>query len=86
MNPYLEKLQSEVEKRQDISVLEVLCLCYRDLHPADSTAIRGKFSRLNEVLGKLTLQECDQVWDLTCGLCSEHERAGLLSTNQVPFP
>ena len=76
MNPYLEKLQAEMEARREISVLEVLFRCYRELHPADSQAIRHQFSQLNRILEKLTLGECDQVWDLACSLCSEHERAG----------
>lgn len=76
MNPYLEKLKSELGEGD--LVLEVLYSCYRELHPTDSNAIRQHFSHLNEVLGKLTLRECDQVWDLVCCLCSEHEREGFL--------
>ena len=30
MNPYLEKLKSELTEREDIPVMEVLYCCYRE--------------------------------------------------------
>lgn len=81
MNPYLEKLKSEFH--DDLPVTEVLYGCYRELHPTDSEVINRSFSQLNDVLSKLTLQECDRVWDLTCALCSEHEREGFLEGIRV---
>ena len=78
MNLYFEKLQSELAQREDISVLEALYRCYWELHPTDSETIASHFHRLNDILGKLTLRECDEVWDLVCCLCSDHEQEGFL--------
>lgn len=78
MNPYWEKLRSELADREDGSVLEALYFYYRESHPTNSETIQKNFSQLNAVLEKLTLQECDQVWDLVCALCGEHEREGFL--------
>ena len=78
MNPYLQKLKSALSEQADIPVMEVLYCCYRELHPTDSETITKNFTHLNDVLGKLTLRECDRVWNLTCALCSEHEREGFL--------
>ena len=44
----------------------------------DSVEISRQFSSLADILGKLTLKEHDQVWDLTCALCTEHEKKGFL--------
>lgn len=83
MNQYFEKLQSEVAQCGDISVLEVLYDCYRELHPADTEQITSHFENLNDVLSKLTLRECDMVWDLVCSLCSAHEQQGFLEGIRV---
>lgn len=79
MNPYLEKLKAALAGWGDPPVLEVLYGCYRELYPSDSEEIRANFTALNDVLDKLTLKECDQVWDLTCMLCADHEREGFLA-------
>ena len=79
MNPYLEKLCSALSDWNDPPVLEVLYGCYRELYPSDGEEICANFTALNDVLSKLTLKECDQVWDLTCRLCGDHEREGFLA-------
>ena len=83
MNLYFEKLQSEVAQCGDASVLEVLYGCYRELHPTDMEQITSHFKKLNHILSKLTLRECDMVWDLVCRLCSEHEQQGFLEGIRV---
>ena len=58
------------------SVLDTLYWSYFDRHPMDSVEISRQFSSLADILGKLTLKEHDQVGDLTCALCTEHEKKG----------
>ena len=60
------------------SVLDTLYWSYFDRHPMDSVEISRQFSSLADILGKLTLKEHDQVWNLTCALCTEHEKKGFL--------
>lgn len=60
------------------SVLDTLYQCYFDQHPTDTEEISRRFSSLADILGKPPLKEHDQVWDLTCALCTEHEKAGFL--------
>ena len=40
--------------------------------------IKEDFHSLDRILAKLSLQEYDQVWNLTCRLCSEHEKSAFL--------
>lgn len=60
------------------SVLEILYDSYREQHPMDTEKISEQYADLSDVLSKLTLKEHDRVWDLTCGLCTEHEKNGFL--------
>lgn len=83
MNPYLKKLETELAVQQEHTVSESLYFYYREYHPTDSDAIARYFSDLNNVLAKLTLTECDQVWDLVCSLCGEHQREGFLEGFRV---
>lgn len=89
MNPYIEKLKTYLtepscnETEDAPSLLELLFNCYREHTPGDTQEIAADFARLNAVLSKLTLQECDQVWDLTCRLCSEHEQAAFFEGFRV---
>ena len=76
MNPYSEKLLSELPQREDGSILDMLYLCHRGLHPQDSPEVTELFSKLNDVLASLPLKDCDRVWDLACALCSCHEQGG----------
>ena len=60
------------------SVLDMLYDSYREQHPVNTVEIGRKFVSLADILNKLPLKEHDQVWDLTCDLCMEHERNGFL--------
>ena len=83
MNADFKRLKAELAVPQEYSVLESLYFYYREYHPANSDAIARHFSDLNDVLAKLTLTECDLVWDLVCKLCGEHEREGFLEGLRV---
>lgn len=90
MNPYIKKLQEQLSQmifdcgEQNInSVLEMLYCYYREQRTTDTEVISADFNRLDSVLSKLTLKEYDQVWDLTCALCSEHEKAAFLEGVRV---
>ena len=61
------------------SAMNRLYLYYREACDLNTEEIKSLFSHLNDVLEKLTLQECDGVWDTTCMLCSIYEREAFLS-------
>ena len=59
-------------------MLEMLYDCYLEQNSFETQQIKEDFHSLDRILGKLTLQEYDQVWNLTCRLCSEHEKSAFL--------
>ena len=87
MNLYMEALKAYLSRPEDtasgVSVGKALYGCYRELHPRDGAEISGRFRQLDQVLSRLTLREYDKVWDLTCGLCCEHEEAAFLEGIRV---
>ena len=85
MNRYMKIILPLLgESRCDGRVLqEQLYRTYQELHPQDPESIREAFSQLSTVLSRLTLQENDKVWDLTCQLCYEAERQAFLEGIRV---
>ena len=66
------------ESFHEESALEDLYWHYFGEHPLEPQEIRKRFADLAGILNKLPLQEHDQVWNITCALCMEHEKAGFL--------
>ena len=86
MNPYIQKLaayEPNCDDKDIHTILDALFYVYQDLNPTDSEEIKACFSRLNDILGKLPLRECDKVWNLTCQLCTEHARSAFQTGVQV---
>ena len=78
MNKYITKLREAVSEAGAESVLDIVYRCYQDIHPIENEEIRDAFQCLDGTLGKLTLKECDQVWDLACSLCGQYEKLGFM--------
>ena len=88
MNPYIEQWKRLVNKNVpgegDVgSALEMLYDCYREQNPFETQQIKEDFRSLDRILSKLTLQEYDQVWYLTCRLCGEQEQSAFLEGIRV---
>ena len=87
MNLYIEAFKAHASGSADtasgISVGKALYGCYRELHPRDNAEISRRFRQLDSLLDRLTLREYDQVWDLTCALCCDHEEAAFLEGIRV---
>lgn len=87
MNPYMEKLMATQfyieETPQGETVADALYGCYREIHPLDHSAIQEGFRQLDGVLNALPLRAYDQVWNLTCGLCCDHEKSAFLEGVRV---
>ena len=67
------------------TVLDILYQCFCERHPMDTEEIDSQFASLADILGKLTLNEHDQVWNITCALCIEHEKTGFLEGLRTGF-
>jgi len=86
MHPYIRQLKEQLpqcfnrDSAQDVQDAVNILYTFRQEHyPTDTAEIKESFSELNEVLSKLTLRECDRVWDLCCRLCTQHEKEGFLA-------
>ena len=86
MHPYIQQLKEALPQcfREDTTedirnAADILYTFYREHYPVDPVEIRRNFSELNDILSKLTLRECDRVWDLCCILCTQHEKRGFLT-------
>lgn len=69
---------SKVDQEERMSVLDMLYDSYREQHSVNTEEIGRRFVSLADILNNLPLKEHDQVWDLTCDLCMEHEKNGFL--------
>lgn len=87
MNPYIEKLKPYLSEREDNlnarSLQDIVFECYRELHPLDGGEVRSAFDQLDQILDKLPLREYEQMWSLTCRLCSAHEEPAFLEGIRV---
>lgn len=61
-----------------LSPLEILYDHYAEFIAADTEAIRGQFSELNQRLESLSPQEHDRIHDMVCDLCSAYARNAFL--------
>ena len=92
MNPYIEKLKAYLSDRpvnahwEDAqSILDLLCYIYVVDNSVDNSVITYLYKELDQLLGKLTLEEQNRVDGKICDLCSQYIRQALLSGVHVGF-
>lgn len=56
------------------TLLDMLFCCYSQHKSLDTATVKMCFSQLDSILQKLTLQQADEVVDLACNLCDEHQK------------
>ena len=80
MKPYIKSILPHLkpENCDARAISDQLYRCYQELHPCDSDGVKERFSRLDHILRKLPLREYDCIWDLTCQISAECERAAFL--------
>ena len=90
MNYYIKKLNQFLEQQvpdygydDAKSLLEMLYYYYTQANPIDTAVIRCQFKELDDILGKLSFEENNAVFCLTCGVCAEHEKKAFLEGIQV---
>ena len=60
------------------TVLEQLYQAYAESHESDPPEIRDGFKELDDLLGDLSLDDNNAVWNLGCQLCTAYERKAFL--------
>ena len=60
------------------SVLDQLYQAYAESHESDPPEIRNGFKELDDLLGHLSLDNNNAVWNLCCQLCSAYEHKAFL--------
>ena len=60
------------------TVLDQLYQAYTESHETDPPEIRDGFKELDDLLGELSLDDNNAVWDLCCQLCTAYERKAFL--------
>ena len=56
------------------TVLDQLYQAYADSHESDPPEIRDGFKELDDLLGNLSLDDNNAVWNLCCQICTAYER------------
>lgn len=74
LNDYLKKNQPNYDCCDIHLLLEHIWTTYTECNPIDNSTIRSSFSDLYAVLGKLSLQESDLLFEAVSTLCLEYER------------
>lgn len=60
------------------TVLDQLYQAYAESHESDPPEIRDGFKELDGLLGDLSLDDNNAVWNLCCQLCTAYERKAFL--------
>ena len=60
------------------TVLDQLYQAYAESHESDPSEIRDGFKELDDLLGGLTLDDNNAVWNLCCQLCTAYEHKAFL--------
>ena len=60
------------------TVLDQLYQAYTESHESDPPEIRNGFKELDDLLGDLSLDDNNAVWNLCCQLCTAYERKAFL--------
>ena len=60
------------------TVLDQLYQAYAESHESDPPEIRDGFKELDDLLGDLSLDNNNAVWNLCCQLCTVYERKAFI--------
>ena len=64
------------------TVLDQLYQAYAESHESDPPEIRDGFKELDGLLGDLSLDDNNAVWNLCCQLCTAYERKAFIDVLQ----
>ena len=60
------------------TILDQLYQAYAESHESDPPEIRDGFKKLDDLLGELSLDDNNAVWNLCCQLCTAYEHKAFL--------
>ena len=75
---YMDKHPIDLGDTDCETVLDQLYQAYAESHESDPPEIREGFKELDDLLGSLSLDENNAVWNLCCRLCSAYEHKAFL--------
>ena len=78
LNAYIETHPFDSGDSDCETVLEQLYQAYVESHESDPPEIRDGFKELDDLLGNLSLDDNNAVWNLCCQLCTAYERKAFL--------
>ena len=67
------------------TVLDQLYQAYAESHESDPPEIRNGFKELDDLLGDLSLDNNNAVWNLCCQLCTAYEHKAFIDGVQYGF-
>lgn len=70
---YIDSHPFNLDDSDYATILDQLFSAYQDSHEWDSPKMRNSFCELDELLGKLPLENNNEVFSLCCSLCVAYE-------------
>ena len=83
LNELLADYHLDYHSASTSSLLEILYLVYIENSGVDNDEIRQNFSNLYDALTGKSLREIDDIIDIVCDLCCEHEKNGFIEGVKV---
>ncbi len=56
------------------SILDMIFWNYTESNPIEDDQSKRKYTAIRERISSLSLTDCDEVFNLICDLCTDHER------------
>ena len=75
---YMDKHSIDLGDTDCETVLDQLYQAYAESHESDPPEIRDGFKELDDLLGDLSLEDNNAVWNLCCQLCTAYEHKAFL--------
>ena len=75
---YMDKNPIDLGDTDCKTVLDQLYQAYAESHESDPLEIRNGFKELDDLLGDLSLDDNNAVWNLCCRLCSAYEHKAFI--------
>ena len=78
LKAYMDKHPIDLGDTDCETVLDQLYQAYAESHESDPPEIRDGFKELDDLLGNLSLDDNNAVWNLCCQLCTAYEHKAFL--------
>ena len=75
---YMDKHPIDLGDTDCETVLDQLYQAYAESHESDPPEIRDGFKELDDLLGDLSLDDNNAVWNLCCQLCTAYEHKAFI--------